>query len=141
MRYRDAHVTGTCCGLVHGFLAKDTREFSPASSFSAPPTSMCHVMIKPRIYSTLVYAHTESPPLNHCLLREHQLRPNLPTAHLSQPMSHLDRLIQVLAQRKCTHEPTGKHIPRTVRVDNFLAGKLGNGVRLWVLVGRSEIGR
>jgi len=55
-------------------------------------------------------------------------------------VSGINRLVNVLAEGEGTEETTGEHVSGSVRVDNLVVGELGDGVRLWVGVGRLEVG-
>lgn len=68
-----------------------------------------------------------------------KLGPVLADTHLTQLVSHLDRLVQILALGQGTQEATGKHVTCTVRIDDLVVGEFGDGVRLGVGVGGFDV--
>lgn len=65
--------------------------------------------------------------------------PILSDTHLTELVSDVDCHVQILALGQGTQEATGKHVACTVRVDDLVVGQFGDGVRLWVGVGRFDV--
>lgn len=95
--------------------------------------------MKPSLFFSLLVQFTKPAHNLDVYTGVNKLGPILADTHLTQLVSNLDRLVQILALGQGTQEPAGKHVACTVRVDDLVVGQLGDGVRLRVGVGRFDV--
>ena len=90
--------------------------------------------------TTLDHADSIAAFLQDGLLGEGELGTDLSAAHLTELVSDLDGLVNVLSSGQGAEETSGEHVTGAVGVDNLVAGELGDGVDLGVGVGRLDVG-